>query len=646
MSPARPTPSIAKSVAGHSPGTAAPETFDPPPADGLRAFGRGEERALWRLLGAHLCPEGVRFAVWAPRARQVAVVGDFNDWQPRELLRLDPGSGIWSGVVADALPGQHYKFAIDAGHGWRLKTDPCALSFELRPGNAARIAAPSQYRWNDQAWLRRRPDWRKAPMAIYELHAGSWRRRADGSFLPWRELAEALVADLADTGFTHVELLPVGEHPHDASWGYQCSGWFAPTSRHGSPDAFRAFVDLLHQHGYGVILDWVPAHFPSDDWSLARFDGAPLYEHADLQRARTPHWDTLHFDFARPQVRSFLISSAIWWLREFHIDGLRVDAVAAMLYLDFGREHGDWRPNAAGSNEDPAAVAFLRELNRAVAEECPGCAMIAEESTAWPRVTRPASDAGLGFSMKWNMGWMHDSLRYFAEDPLYRRYQHRRLTFARWYGFDENFLLPLSHDEVVHGKRSLLGRMPGDDWQQFANLRLLLALQFAWPGKKLLFMGQEFGARREWSEAGELDWEQSRQPAHAGIRRLVGDLSRLYRDHPALHRWDFAARGFAWLDCEQAAWSVLAFLRRDGRRLVAVVLNCTPVPRHDYQLALPRVGLWRERLNTDAAHYGGSNLGNLGQVRATLEPLREQPASVTLTLPPLAALFLEWAGPC
>jgi 1,4-alpha-glucan branching enzyme len=612
--------------------------------DALRAFCEGRHHAAWRMLGAHPLPEGgVRFAVWAPNARAVSVVGDFNGWATgASALERVGSSGVWSVRVAQAHAGQHYRFRLlpSEGDAWLERTDPFARWFEPRPGNAARIAPNPQHQWNDATWLAGRADWLSAPMAIYEVHLGSWRRRPDGSFLRYPELAHALADYLADTGFTHVELLPITEHPLDASWGYQSVGFFAPTSRFGAPDEFRAFVDILHQRGYGVILDWVPGHFPRDDWALARFDGTALYEHEDPRRGESPDWGTLRFNLARHEVRSFLISSALYWLQEFHLDGLRVDAVAAMLYLDFGRAEGEWIPNAHGGREDLEAIDFLRRLNVAVHGEARGCFTIAEESSAWPAVTRPDWLGGLGFSMKWNMGWMHDSLSYLRLDPVFRRFHHDLLTFSRLYAFDENFVLPFSHDEVVHCKGSLLGRMPGDDWQRFANLRLLLAWQFAWPGKKLLFMGQEFGARAEWDEAGELDWAQAAHPAHAGVRALVRDLSRLYRDDPALHRLDFDAAGFEWIDCHDSENSVLAFLRRSEGRWVAVVLNFTPIVRQDYRLGLPLPGVWRELVNTDSLAYGGSNSGNAGAIMAGGSPWMGRPCSARLTLPPLAALLL------
>lgn len=618
-------------------------------AEALARFAQGRHRRVWRLLGAHLLQQGgvdgTRFAVWAPNADRVSVVGDFNDWDGRRhRMRSLGDSGVWETFAPGVGAGALYKFELRHRESGRLllKSDPYARAFEHRPGTASVVAAPSRHRWRDDDWMRHRPDWRHAPMAIYELHAGSWRRKPDGGHLGWRELGERLAEYLADTGFTHVELMPVAEHPHDPSWGYQCTGFFAPTRRHGEADDLRALVDHLHRHGYGVILDWVPGHFPRDDWALVAFDGTCLYEHVDPVRAVTPDWGTLHFNFGRHEVRGFLISSALYWLEQFHFDGLRVDAVASMIYLDYGRGPDEWTPNRYGGNEDLNAVSFLQELNAVTHGECPGSVTLAEESTAWPGVTRPTWLDGLGFSMKWNLGWMHDTLAWFGRDPNHRSHHHAELTFARTYAFSENFVLPFSHDEVVHGKGTLLSRMPGDRWRKFANLRLLLALLFAWPGKKLLFMGQEFGASREWDEQRALDWDEAGVPEHAGVRALVADLSRLYRDTPALHRHDFDAAGFAWIDCHDNTQSVLSFLRRDGDAWVAIVLNGTPVARHGYRIGLPRAGIWRERINTDSHWYGGSDLGNGGAVVAEQWPHHGMPCSAALTLPPLAALYLEW----
>jgi 1,4-alpha-glucan branching enzyme len=508
------------------------------------------------------------------------------------------------------------------------------------------VAAPSAYRWQDADWLARRAraDWLHAPMNIYEVHAGSWMRHPDGRFYSWRELAARLPAYVADLGCTHVELMPVTEHPLDESWGYQTTGYYAPTARGGDPDGLRELVDACHARGLGVILDWVPGHFPGDAYALAHFDGTALYEHADPRVGRHPDWGTHIFNYGRPEVRGFLLASAHHWLDEFHFDGLRVDAVASMLYLDYSRAAGEWLPNPFGGRENLEAIAFLRDLNTMVHGRFPGAVTIAEESTAWPQVTRPVEAGGLGFSMKWNMGWMHDTLAYFRHDPVHRRFHHRELTFGQLYAYAENFVLPLSHDEVVHGKGSLIGKMPGDDWQKFANLRLLFAWQMTHPGKKLNFMGNEFAHGPEWSERGELDWHLAGRAQHAGIARLSRDLARLYRDVPALHELDFSGAGFRWLDCDDADHSRLAFLRRarDGR-FVVVALNFTPVPRAGWRIGVPLAGDYVELVNTDSHHYGGTDIGNRGRVAAVAVPAMDQPASLVVVLPPLAGIVLALA---
>ena len=642
---AGPEPAVRAPRAGASAGAA--PLLDP---HELAAFGAGRARRAQRLLGAHLVERdgvaGARFAVWAPNAAGVAVVGDFNRWDAEATPLAPQGtSGVWAGFVAGVGDGALYKYAVvpRGGGAATLKADPYARAFELRPRTASRVLAPSRYAWGDAGWLRDRPDWRRAPLSIYEVHLGSWRRDAAGQPLGYRAAAAALVEHLDRTGFTHVELLPVMEHPLDESWGYQTVGYFAPTCRYGAPDDLRFLVDHLHRHGYGVILDWVPGHFPRDDHGLAGFDGTALYEHADPRRADAPEWGTLQFNHGRYEVRSFLISSALHWLEEFHADGLRVDAVASMLYLDYGRRPGEWTANAHGGNEDLDAVAFLQELNAVTHGECPGSVTIAEESTAWPGVTRPTWLGGLGFSMKWNMGWMHDTRAYLARDPVHRGFHHDALTFGLLYAHAENHVLPLSHDEVVHGKGSLIGRMPGDEWQQRANLRLLLAYQAAYPGKKLLFMGGEFGARAEWAADRALDWRALDDPRHAGILRLTADLNRLLRGEPALHAGDFEPGGFEWLECHDAAQSVVAFMRRAAGRTVVVALNFTPVPRTGYRIGVPAPGRWRELINTDSAHYGGSDVGNLGGVVAEPLPWAGRSWSLALTLPPLAALMLRVA---
>ena len=615
-----------------------------------QVFGEGRHAHIWRVLGAHLVERngvaGARFATWAPRARSVAVVGDFSAWTGAgHELRMQPG-GIWSGFVPGAAAGARYKFRIEAADGSvELKADPYARQAQLRPETASVIAAPSTHLWTDEAWVHARVhrDWPHEPISIYEAHAGSWRRdETPGGEAPtYRELAETLVPHVRAMGFTHLELLPISEHPYDPSWGYQSLGQFAPTSRHGTPDDFRALVDRCHAEGIGIILDWVPAHFPRDAFGLARFDGQPLYEYADPRRGEHPDWNTLVYDYGRPEVRNYLLASALYWLEEFHVDGLRVDAVASMLYLDYSRAPGQWIPNRHGGRENLEAVDFLRELNTAVRARHPGALVIAEESTAWPRVTHPVESGGLGFSMKWNMGWMHDTLDVLRTDPLFRSARHDRLTFGMTYAFSENFVLALSHDEVVHGKGSLLGKMHGDDWQRFANLRLLYTWQWTHPGKKLLFMGQEFAQLREWSEDRSLDWTVLESPAHAGVQRLVQDLNSLHHALPALHRLDFDPQGFEWVTCDDREQSVLAFLRRDEAQGVAlVVLNFTPVVRHQFRIGVPLPGRWIERLNSDSAHYGGSNCGNFGARDTEGVPWMNQAQSLCLTLPPLAGLVL------
>jgi len=616
----------------------------------LYLFCEGRNTQAWRTLGParerRAGVDGVCLRVWAPNAQRVSVVGDFNRWDGRVHPMTSLGaSGVWELFVPGLSEGALYKFEIrnrDTG-AVMLRSDPFGRAFEMRPATAARAPGPVRHAWRDAGWMERRAgtDWLHAPMSIYEVHAGSWRRHPDGRTYTYRELADALVPYLVETGFTHVELLPVTEHPLDESWGYQTTGFFAPTSRFGEPDDLRAFVDACHGAGIGVILDWVPGHFPTDDGGLARFDGTALFEHADPRLGLHPDWGTHTFNYGRNEVRSFLLSSAHYWLHEFHFDGLRVDAVASMLYLDYSRKAGQWLPNRYGGRENLEAIEFLRDLNTMVHAEFPGALTLAEESTAWPMVSRPTWLGGLGFSMKWNMGWMHDSLSYCHKDPVYRRYHHELLTFGQLYAYTENFVLPLSHDEVVHGKGSLLGKMPGDDWQRLANLRLLFALQATSPGKKLLFMGGELAQRREWSQARELDWGLLEHDAHRGVQRLVADLNRLYREVPALHELDFDPAGFAWIDCHDADHSVISWTRqaRDGRA-AAIAFNFTPVPRHDYRLGLPCAGAWHEALNTDSRYYGGSDVGNRGEILAQAGDWMNRPASATLTLPPLGAVIL------
>ncbi len=613
-----------------------------------QVFGEGNHWDAHHFLGANRVSvdgcDGVLFATWAPSAERVSVVGDFNGWDGRRHpMRRQPG-GIWDIFIPELADGSVYKFEIrQLGGRVALKADPYAKQSELRPQTASVVAPISRHPWADQAWMqhRRQHDWLHQPMSIYEVHLGSWRRHDDGGWLSYRELADTLPAYVRDHGFTHVELLPVMEHPFDGSWGYQTLGYFAPTSRFGTPDDFRALVDAFHQAGIGVLLDWTPAHFPSDAHGLAMYDGTPLYEHGDPRRGQHPDWGTLVYDYGRPEVRNFLLASALYWLDAFHVDGLRVDAVASMLYLDYSRRDGEWLPNAHGGRENLEAIAFLKQLNAVVHERFPGAVVVAEESTAWPMVTRPTWVGGLGFSMKWNMGWMHDTLDYMALDPVYRQYHHDKLTFGQLYAYSENFVLPLSHDEVVHGKGSLLGKMSGDPWRKLAHLRLLFAYQWTCPGKKLLFMGQEFGQGREWNHDTALDWDTLADGGHAGLRRLVVDLNRLYASHPALHREDFSGAGFEWIDCHDNGQSVLSYLRRAGEHFVLVVLNFTPVPRRGYRIGVPRGGGYRECINSDSEHYGGSNTGNFGTLDAMPIEWMGRSHCLELTLPPLAAVILE-----
>jgi len=620
-------------------------------------FKEGNHFRLYEKLGAHPRvvdgASGVQFAVWAPNAESVSVVGEFNGWDPdahRLFVRWD-GSGIWEGFIPGLEPGVLYKYHIVSRHGgFRVdKGDPFAFLWECPPGTASRVWDLA-YEWGDSEWMERRgrANALDAPLSIYEVHPGSWRRVPEegGRPLTYRELAHALADYVAEMGFTHVELLPVMEHPFYGSWGYQTVGYFAPTSRYGQPQDFMYLVDVLHRRGIGVILDWVPSHFPSDEHGLVFFDGTHLYEHQDPRKGFHPEWNSYIFNYGRHEVRNFLISSALFWLDRYHADGLRVDAVASMLYLDYARKEGEWIPNQFGGRENLEAIAFLKRLNEAVYAAYPDAQTIAEESTAWPMVSRPVYAGGLGFGMKWNMGWMHDTLDYFSKDPIHRKYHHDQLTFSIWYAFWENFVLPLSHDEVVHGKGSLLGRMPGDPWQKLANLRLLLGYLFTHPGKKLLFMGGEFGQWREWTHEQSLDWHLLDAAPHRGLQRWVQDLNRLYRAHPALYDLDFAPQGFEWIDHSDYASSVLSFLRKDrtGSHALLVVCNFTPVVRTGYRLGVPQGGLWREVLNSDAVEYGGSGQGNLGAVRAAPVPCHHRPWSLSLTLGPLAVLVFEREG--
>ncbi len=593
---------------------------------------------------------GVRFAVWAPNADGVSLVGDFNGWDGRALqMRVLGASGIWEIFVPHLAPGELYKFEIRPKTGPPfLKADPYARKRQMRPHTASIVTEPGGYVWGDGEWmtLRGGRNGRESPISVYEVHLGSWRHQGEKGqyWLSYRELADQLVPYVQDMGFTHLELMPVMAHPLDASWGYQVTGYFAPTTRYGEPADFMALIDAAHQAGLGVIMDWVPAHFPKDAHGLARFDGTALYEHIDPRKGEHPDWQTLIFNYGRNEVRNFLISSALFWLDRYHLDGLRVDAVASMLYLDYSRKNGDWIPNKYGGRENLEAIEFIKTLNTKVYAAFPDVMMIAEESTAWPGVTRPVYLGGLGFGFKWNMGWMHDLLDYFSKEPVYRKYHADLLTFALLYAFSENFMLPLSHDEVVHGKGALLSKMPGDDWQKRANLRLLFAYMFGQPGKKLLFMGAELGQWDEWNHAGSLSWRLLDHEEHRGLQRFVRDLNRVYRSEAALHEVDYSFAGFEWIDFRDTEASVVSFVRRakDPANFLVCAFNFTPVPRRGYRIGVPRAGLYGEIINSDAETYGGSNLGNQGSVRAVDRPWHNQPASVGLNLPPLGGVFLKY----
>jgi 1,4-alpha-glucan branching enzyme len=610
-------------------------------------FREGTHGRLYAAMGCVLGRDAATFRVWAPSASGVAVIGTFNGWDANAhpMARRADGSGIWEATIAGVQRGDAYKFRVIGGDGRYVmdKADPFALCAEVPPLTASR-AWTLEYEWGDTEWMatRKARNALDAPFAVYEMHLGSW-RRGDGNRLPtYRDIAQPLAAYVREQGFTHIELMPVTEHPFYGSWGYQTTGYFAPTARYGTPQDFMYFVDVLHQHGIGVILDWVPSHFPADGHGLAYFDGTYLYEHADPRQGFHPEWNSSIFNYDRHEVRAFLLSSALFWLDKYHVDGLRVDAVASMLYLDYGRKEGEWIPNAFGGRENLGAIQFLRHLNESVYRDHPDTQVIAEESTSWPMVSRPVYLGGLGFGMKWNMGWMHDTLDYLRQPPIFRKYHQDKLTFSIWYAFFENFMLALSHDEVVHGKGSLIGKMPGDSWQQFANLRLLFGYMWGHPGKKLLFMGCEFGQRREWTHEDGLEWWVLEHAEHSGVQRWVADLNALYRAEPALHEVDFDQAGFEWVDCHDAEASVISFLRRPRSGApVLVVCNFTPVPRPNYVVGVPEGGYWRELLNSDAAHYGGSGMGNLGGVEAAPIPAQGRFHSVTLTLPPLGVVFLR-----
>ena len=618
----------------------------------LHLLGEGTHLRAYEKLGAHPRQlggmDGVSFAVWAPNAQSVSVVGDFNGWDGRcHPLRQPGANGFWEIFVPGVGLGALYKFQIHgpAGNLLPLKADPFAFRCEAAPGTASIVHGLQDHPWGDGAWMetRRRTRTHEAPVSIYELHLGSWRRRPDGTYMTYGEIAADLAPYASWLGFTHVQLLPIMEHPFDPSWGYQPLGLFAPTSRFGGPEDFKLFVDTLHQAGLGVILDWVPAHFPEDSHGLGQFDGTHLYEHADPRQGRHMDWGTLIYNFGRTEVQNFLIANALFWLDRYHIDGLRVDAVASMLYLDYSREAGQWIPNRHGGRENLEAVAFLRRLNEVVYGHFPDACTIAEESTAWPAVSRPTDQGGLGFGFKWDMGWMHDTLRYLGQGMMARPHHHDQITFSMLYHDSENYVLPLSHDEVVHGKRSILGRMPGDAWERMANLRLLYAWLYAHGGKKLLFMGGEFGQGREWNHDTALDWGLLEQPAHKGIHDLVRDLNGLYRSHPALHQGDCQSGGFSWIDCGDRFNSVLTLLRRgaDPADFMAIAFNFTSLTQSGYRVGVPQAGTYTELLNTDSMHYGGRNEGNTGRIRTEPVPAHGFPQSLNLTLPPLAALFLR-----
>ena len=613
-------------------------------------IGEGSHLRLFDKLGAHVIDHegahGVHFAVWAPNAQRVSVVGDFNEWDGRRhAMRRRVDTGIWEVFVPDIEAGRVYKYEIVGPDGKRvpLKADPFAFRAELRPATGSITDHQPAHDWGDAAHRRfwRDADARRQPVSTYEVHAGSWQRHDDGTFLTWDELAERLIPYVVDMGFTHIEFLPITEHPYDPSWGYQTTGLYAPTARFGEPEGFARFVDGAHRAGIGVILDWVPAHFPTDAHGLARFDGTALYEHADPRKGFHPDWNTAIYNFGRREVLAYLVNNALFWAEKYHLDGLRVDAVASMLYLDYSRKAGEWIPNEQGGRENLEAVDFLQKMNAAVYGSHPGIMTIAEESTSWPKVSHPVHEGGLGFGFKWNMGFMHDTLQYMAREPVHRKHHHNDITFGLLYAFSENFVLPLSHDEVVHGKGTLLSKMAGDDWQQFATLRAYYAFMWGYPGKKLLFMGQEFAQRREWSEARALDWDLLEAPAHEGVRRLLRDLNHAYRETPALHARDCEPEGFRWLIADDAQNSVFAWLRMaPDAPPVAVISNFTPVARQDYRVPLPNAGTWREIVNTDAGDYGGSGQGNGGAVEAVAQDGGRIVAR--MTLPPLATIMLEY----
>ena len=618
----------------------------------LHLLGEGAHYRTYEKLGAHLTEldgrPGVRFAVWAPNARSVSVIGDFNGWnRDSHHMRCRGDSGVWETFVPDIGQGETYKYFIRSNYGGHEaeKADPYGFAAEMRPRTASKVWSLDGYEWRDQEWMagRRARNAREAPISVYEVHLGSWMRTPEGGWLTYVDLAPRLAEYCVEMGFTHIELMPVTEHPFDGSWGYQTVGYYAPTSRFGTPQECMYLIDTLHRAGVGVLMDWVPAHFPHDPHGLVYFDGTALYEHADPRQGRHPHWDTMVFNYGRREVSNFLIGNALFWLDRYHIDGLRVDAVASMLYLDYGRAEGEWVPNQYGGKENIEAIHFLRRLNERVYADFPDTMMMAEESTSWPMVSHPTYLGGLGFGFKWNMGWMNDILRYFSKEPIHRQYHHHDITFSMLYAFTENFVLPFSHDEVVHGKGSMLGKMPGDEWQKFANLRSLYAYMYAHPGKKLLFQGCEFGQLREWTHDESLDWHLLDYPLHQGLRRLVGDLNRLLRQEPALHRLDSDWRGFEWVDCTDAHANAVVFVRNSDRpeESLLVACNFSPVPRYGYGVGAPEAGVWVEVLNTDSAIYGGSNVGNQGALETKGWSTHGRPATLELTLPPLGVVILR-----
>ncbi|MFG0335330.1 MAG: 1,4-alpha-glucan branching protein GlgB [Maioricimonas sp. JB049] len=656
----RPTASTSPSTSSNNPksqsGAASPHApqrlFSPNEAF---AMSRGTNCTAYRWMGAHPTEQdgvsGTHFAVWAPNAREVCVICDRNHWRHGAYYLNSSDSGIWSAFMPEIGPGETYKYSIRTQSGTVIdKADPYAFALEHPPKTASMVYDISGFQWRDAEWVerRRRTNWFEQPISIYEVHLGSWRRPHDGRpYLSYLELAEQLIEYVHELGYTHVQLMPISEFPFDGSWGYQATGYFAPTSRFGSPHDFKEFIDRMHQAGIGVLIDWVPAHFPTDGHALGRFDGTALYEHADPRQGFHPDWNTYIYNYGRNEVRNFLLSSARFWCDIYHIDGIRVDAVASMLYLDYSRSHGEWVPNYQGGRENLEAIQFLKDMNTTLHGEFPGILTIAEESTAWQGVSRPVYDGGLGFTMKWDMGWMNDTLRYIRRDPIHRRHHQNELSFRMIYAFHENFVLPLSHDEVVHGKRSLLSQMPGDDWQKFANLRVLYGYQYATPGKPLLFMGGEFGQWTEWNHDTELDWALLRFEKHDGLRRYIGDLNRVYRSYPALHQLDCEPDGFEWIQADDAANSTYAFARhsKNGSETVIVGMNMTPVPREGYRIGVRQPGFYKEILNSDAAIYGGSNLGNAGGVRAERIPMHGREYSIQVVLPPLAVLMLAIETP-